>query len=207
MFTGIIEEVGIIKEIRSQSGGVRLTVGGKVVLKEMKIGDSIAINGACLTATEIKTPHFSADVSRETLDKTNLGKLKPGDKVNLERPLRLSDRLGGHLVAGHVDGIGIIRGMTKKGDTSILTFEAPKEVMKYLVYKGSIAIDGISLTVNDIQRNRFNVTIIPHTARTTTLGIKKIGEIVNLEVDLIGKYVENFLIVTHADEKDVGTDL
>lgn len=193
MFTGIIEEVGIIKKMRSQSGGVRLTVGGKIVLKEMKVGDSIAINGACLTVTEIKAPHFSSDVSGETLDKTNLGKLKSGDKVNLERPLRLSDRLGGHLVAGHVDAIGIIRGITKKGDASILTFEAPKEVMKYLVYKGSIAIDGISLTVNDIQRNIFNVTIIPHTARTTTLGFKKIGEIVNLEVDLIGKYVENFL--------------
>lgn len=192
MFTGIIEELGIIKSIRSQSGGMRLSIAGKVVLDGMKIGDSISVNGACLTAVEISNSIFSADVSRETLDKSNLGKLRIGDKVNLERPMNLSDRLGGHLVAGHVDAVGVIRGILKKGDISIFTFETPPEVMRYLVYKGSVAIDGISLTVNEIQGNRFTVTIIPHTAQMTTLGFKKIGDPVNLEADLIGKYVEKF---------------
>lgn len=192
MFTGIIEELGIVKSIRSQSGGMRLSIFGKVVLDGMKIGDSISINGACLTVVEISNSIFSADVSRETLDKSNLGKLRVGDKVNLERPMRLSDRLGGHLVAGHVDAVGVIRGIVKKGDASIFTFEAPPEVLRYLIYKGSVAIDGISLTVNEIQGNRFTVTIIPHTLQMTTLGFRKIGDPVNLEADLIGKYVEKF---------------
>lgn len=192
MFTGIIEELGIIKGIRSQSGGMRLSVSGNVVLEGMRIGDSIAVNGACLTVVEINGTLFSADVSKETVDKTNLVKLRVGDKVNLERPMRLSDRLGGHLVAGHVDATGVIRGLIKKGDASVFTFEAPKEVMKYLIYKGSVAIDGISLTVNEVQGNRFSITIIPHTAGMTTLGFKKIGDVVNIETDMIGKYVEKF---------------
>lgn len=193
MFTGIIEELGTVKSIHSQSGGMRLSISGKIVLDGMKIGDSISVNGACLTVVEISNTLFSADVSRESLDKSNLGKLRVGDKVNLERPMRLADRLGGHLVAGHVDAVGVIRGIVKKGDASVFTFEAPPEVLRYLVYKGSVAIDGISLTVNEIQGKRFSVTIIPHTLQMTTLGFKKIGDLVNLEVDLIGKYVEKFL--------------
>ncbi len=192
MFTGIIEELGIIKGIRTQSGGMRLSVSGNIVSEGMRIGDSIAVNGACLTVVEITGTLFSADVSKETVDKTNLVKLRVGDKVNLERPMRLSDRLGGHLVAGHVDAAGVIRGLIKKGDASVFTFEAPKEVMKYLIYKGSVAIDGISLTVNEVQGNRFSITIIPHTAGMTTLGFKKIGDVVNIETDMIGKYVEKF---------------
>lgn len=192
MFTGIIEELGTIKTIRSQSGGIRLSVEGKVVMEGMKTGDSIAVNGACLTVTEFNSSVFSADVSRETVDKTGIGKLRVGDKVNLERPMRLSDRLGGHLVAGHVDAVGVIRGIVNKGDASIFTFEAPKDVMRYLIYKGSVAIDGISLTVNEVQGIRFSVTVIPHTAAMTTLGLKKIGGTVNLEADMIGKYVERF---------------
>ena len=193
MFTGIIEELGIVKAIMSQSGGMRLSIAGKIVLEGMKIGDSIAVNGACLTVVGFNSSVFSADVSRETADKTSVGKLRNGDKVNLERPLRLSDRLGGHLVAGHVDGVGVIRGIVKKGDASIFTFDVPSEVMKYLIYKGSITIDGISLTVNEVQGNRFTVTIIPHTAQVTTLGFKKVGDLVNLEADMLGKYVEKFL--------------
>ncbi len=193
MFTGIIEELGVVKAIRSQSGGMRLSVAGKIVLDGMKIGGSIAVNGACLTVVEISHSVFSADVSRETVDKSNLGRLRVGDKVNLERPMRLSDRLGGHLVAGHVDAVGVIRGIVKKGDAPVFTFEAPAEVMRYLIYKGSITIDGISLTVNEIQGDRFTVTIIPHTAQATTLEFKKAGDSVNLEADLIGKYVEKFL--------------
>lgn len=192
MFTGIIEELGIIKAIRSQSGGIRLSVEGKVVMEGMKTGDSIAVNGACLTVTEFNSAVFSADVSRETVDKTGIGKFRVGDKVNLERPLRLSDRLGGHLVAGHVDTVGVIRGIINKEDAAIFTFEAPKEVTKYLIYKGSVAIDGVSLTVNEVMGSRFSVSIIPHTARMTTLGFKKIGDTVNLEADMIGKYVEKF---------------
>jgi len=194
MFTGIIEELGVVRGIRSRSGGMRLSIAGKVVLEEMKIGDSISVNGACLTVVEIDDTIFSADVSRETLDRSTLGRLRIGDRVNLERPMRLSDRLGGHLVSGHVDGVGVIRGIIKKGDTSVFTFEAPPDLSRYLIYKGSVAIDGISLTVNEIDGNRFTVTIIPHTARMTTLGFKKIGDTVNLEADMIGKYVERFLM-------------
>lgn len=193
MFTGIIEELGTIKAIRSQSGGICLSVEGKVVMEGMKTGDSIAVNGACLTVTEFNSSVFSADVSRETVDKTGIGRLRVGDKVNLERPMRLSDRLGGHLVAGHVDAVGVIRGIINKGDATIFTIEAPKDVSKYLIYKGSVAIDGISLTVNEVQGIRFSVTVIPHTAAMTTLGLKKIGDTVNLEADMIGKYVERFL--------------
>ncbi len=193
MFTGIIEELGIVKGIRSQSGGMRLSIAAKTVLEGMKIGDSIAVNGTCLTVVEITHSVFSADVSRETVDKSNVGKLRVGGKVNLERPMRLSDRLGGHLIAGHIDAVGVIRGIVKKGDASVFTLEGPPEVMRYLIYKGSIAIDGISLTVNEVEGNRFTVTIIPHTAQMTTLGFKKAGDGINLEADLIGKYVEKFL--------------
>lgn len=192
MFTGIIEELGIIKAIRSQSGGIRLSVSGKVVFDGISIGDSIAVNGACLTVTEFNNSVFSADVSRETVDKTSVSKLRVGDKVNLERAMRLSDRLGGHLVAGHVDAVGVIRGIVNKGDASIFTFDAPNDVMKYLIYKGSVAIDGVSLTVNEVLGSRFSVSIIPHTAAMTTLGFKKIGDTVNIEADMIGKYVERF---------------
>ena len=192
MFTGIIEELGTIKAIRSQSGGIRLSVEGEVVMEGMKTGDSIAVNGACLTVTEFNSSVFSADVSRETVDKAGIGKLRVGDKVNLERAMRLSDRLGGHLVAGHVDAVGVIRGIINKGDASVFSIEAPKEVLKYLIYKGSVAIDGISLTVNEVQGVRFTITVIPHTAAMTTLGLKKIGDTVNLEADMIGKYVEKF---------------
>ena len=192
MFTGIIEELGIVKSVRRQSDGMRLSVTAKVITDGMKTGDSIAVNGACLTVTEFDRSSFTTDVSGETVNRTNIGKLRVGDKVNLERPMRLSDRLGGHLVSGHVDAVGVIRGITKKGDVSVLTFEAPKEISKYLIFKGSVAVDGISLTVNDITGNTFSVIVIPHTVKMTTLGFKKIGDTVNLEADMIGKYVAAF---------------
>ncbi|MBI5756690.1 MAG: riboflavin synthase [Nitrospirae bacterium] len=193
MFTGLIEELGTVKSVRIQSDVMLLSISAKVVTTGMKIGDSIAVNGACLTVVEVGGTAFSADVSRETIDKTNLGKIRVSDKVNLERPMMLSDRLGGHLVTGHVDSVGAIRGVNKKGTVLLFTFEAPHQVQKYLIYKGSIAVDGISLTVNEILGNKFTITIIPHTARMTTLGFKKVGDIVNLEADIIGKYVERFL--------------
>ena len=192
MFTGIIEELGTIKGVRKQSEGIRLSITAKVIMDGMKTGDSIAVNGACLTVTEFDRYSLTADVSGETVNRTNIGKLRVGDKVNLERPMRLSDRLGGHLVSGHVDAVGLIRGMIKKGDVSVFTFEAPKEISKYLISKGSVAVDGISLTVNDITGNTFSVTVIPHTVKMTTIGFKKIGDIVNLEADMIGKYIEAF---------------
>mgnify|MGYP000509372580 CR=1 FL=1 len=192
MFTGIIEELGTIKGVRTQLEGMRLSVSAKVVMDGMKTGDSIAVNGACLTVTEFDRVSFTADVSGETVNRTNIGKLRVGDKVNLERPLRLSDRLGGHLVSGHVDAVGFIRGMIKKGEVSVFTFETPKDISKYLISKGSVAVDGISLTVNDITGNTFSITVIPHTIKMTTLGFKKIGAAVNLEADMIGKYIEAF---------------
>lgn len=193
MFTGLIEELGIVKGIRSQAGGMRLSISGKTVLDGMKSGESIAVNGACLTVVEMSHALFGADVSKESLTKTTLGRLRVGDRVNLERAMRPTDRLGGHLVAGHVDAVGVIRTIERAGETSLFTFEAPQEVLRYLIYKGSIAIDGISLTVNEVQGERFSVTIIPHTARQTTLGLKKAGDPVNLEADMIGKYVEKFV--------------
>ena len=192
VFTGIIEELGTIKGVRKQSEGIRLSITAKVIMDGMKTGDSIAVNGACLTVTEFDRYSLTVDVSAETVKRTNIGKLRVGDKVNLERPMRLSDRLGGHLVSGHVDAVGLIRGMIKKGDVSVFTFEAPKEISKYLISKGSVAVDGISLTVNDITGNTFSITVIPHTVKMTTLGFKKIGDIVNLEADMIGKYIEAF---------------
>ena len=193
MFTGIIEELGTVKGVRRQSDGMRFSVTAKVVMDGMKTGDSIAVNGACLTVTEFDRSSFTADVSGETVKRTNLEKLRVGEKVNLERPMKLSDRLGGHLVSGHVDDVGVIRGVDKRGGMSIFTLEIPKDIQRYLVVKGSIAIDGISLTVNDVIGNKFTVTVIPHTAEMTTLGFKKRGDTVNLENDLIGKYVERFV--------------
>ncbi|MBI5039451.1 MAG: riboflavin synthase [Nitrospirae bacterium] len=193
MFTGLIEEVGTVRGLRSQAGGMRLSIAGKTVLDGITTGDSIAINGACLTVVEMSHSVFGADVSKETLTKTTLGRLRVGDRVNLERAMRPTDRLGGHLVAGHVDAVGVIRTIERTGEASIFTFEAPPEILRYLIYKGSIAIDGISLTVNEVQGERFTVTIIPHTARQTTLGFKKAGDPVNLEADMIGKYVEKFV--------------
>ncbi|MCC7464581.1 MAG: riboflavin synthase [Gammaproteobacteria bacterium] len=192
MFTGIIEELGTVKSVRRQSDGIRLSVTAKIVMNGIKTGDSIAVNGSCLTVTELDRYSFTADVSGETVNRTNIGKLRVGDKVNLERPMMLSDRLGGHLVSGHVDAVGLIRGVTKKGDVSIFTFEAPKEVSKYLIFKGSVAVDGISLTVNEITGKTVSITVIPHTLKMTTLGFKKIGDTVNLEADMIGKYIEAF---------------
>jgi len=193
VFTGIIEELGTVKGVRRQSEGMRLSVSAKVVMDGMKTGDSIAVNGACLTVTEFDNTSFTADVSGETVKRTTLEKLRPGDKVNLERPMKLSDRLGGHLVSGHIDGIGVIRGVERRGGMSVFTFEVQKEIQQYLIQKGSIAIDGISLTVNEVNGNRYTVTVIPHTAEMTTLGFKKTGDIVNLEADMIGKYVEKFI--------------
>lgn len=193
MFTGLIESVGEIKKATSQSGGLQLTIQSAIPRQEIVLGESIAVDGACLTVTGFIDRGFTVDVSPETLQRTTLGKKKTGDRVNLERALRLSDRLGGHLVTGHIDGIGTIRLIENKGDFTRIEFAAPENIVKYIIEKGCIAVDGISLTVNECSDKGFNVMIIPHTLAQTTLAGKKAGDQVNLENDIIGKYVEKFL--------------
>jgi riboflavin synthase len=193
MFTGIIEELGKVKQIQRQGEGMNLTVAASTILPDLKIGDSIAVSGACLTVTLLGAGTFSAEVSGETLTKTHLGFLRVGDPVNLERPLRLSDRLGGHLVTGHVDEVGTLSEKVAAGEMYQMTVKVSPALHRYLVQKGSIAVDGISLTVNEVTPDGFQMVIIPHTAAVTTLGLKKAGDPVNLEADLIGKYVERLL--------------
>ena len=193
MFSGIVEEMGVIKSLVRGLAGARLSILARTVLKDLQLGESVNVSGACLTAAEVGEAGFAVDVSVETLDVTTLGMLTAGAAVNLERALKLNDRLGGHLVTGHVDGTGILRERAQTGNTVLLTFEVPEPVLQYCIPKGSITVDGVSLTVNDVLENGISVAIIPHTAKVTTLGIKQPGDAVNLESDLIGKYVERLL--------------
>jgi len=190
MFTGIIEEMGVVKVAGKTLQGTSMAILAKTVLDGLKVGDSVTVNGVCLTVVGCDGTEMKADVSPETLKVTTLGTLKAGEPVNLERAMRLSDRLGGHLVTGHVDGVGTIRSRVQDGDAFQITVEAAGDVLRYCVPKGSVTVDGISLTINDVTDRWFRVTIIPHTARATTLGIKQVGDAVNLETDLIGRYVE-----------------
>lgn len=193
MFTGIIEDLGSIKSIKRGARDFIIEIEAPRLVPELAIGDSIAVNGTCLTVTVKSKLSFTVDVMPETISKTALSDLKKGDKVNLERAMTLSSRLGGHMVAGHVDGVGVIK--SKKGDSNALLIKisAPESVTRYLIDRGSIAIDGISLTVMDYGDDFVAVSIIPHTAKVTTLGFKEPGDKVNLEADLIGKYVEKFV--------------
>ncbi|KPJ78690.1 MAG: riboflavin synthase subunit alpha [Deltaproteobacteria bacterium SG8_13] len=193
MFTGIIEGLGTIHSIRSSGQGSRLVITADYLLENTRIGDSIAVNGACLTAVAVSGKRFEVDVSRETLRLTTLGTAKTGERVNLERALRLSDRIDGHLVAGHVDGTGQIRDRQAAGNSTVVAIGVPKSLSRYLIQKGSVAVDGISLTVNDCDDAGFTVSIVPHTGRVTTIGFKQIGAPVNIETDMIGKYVEKFM--------------
>ena len=194
MFTGIIEGLGTLTGIRPGGGqSLQLTVAADFDLAGTRIGDSIAVNGACLTAVTFQGRSFTVDVSPETASKSTLGKAKKGERVNLERAMRLSDRLDGHLVSGHIDGQGRLENRETLENAIILTFGASAELLRYMIDKGSVAVDGVSLTINRITDTGFQVSIIPHTAQVTTLGLKRIGEPVNLETDLIGKYVERFL--------------
>ena len=195
MFTGIIEETGILKNFDKMSNGAAIEITCSKVLKETKIGDSISINGVCETVTEISTNSFAAKVSDETLNVTTFKNFKLGDIVNLERALTLNSRLGGHIVSGHVDCIGILLNIEKYSEFYNMEFEIPKEQSKYIVYKGSVTINGISLTVANIKDNRFKVAIIPHTFENTNLKYLKIGDNVNIETDILGKYVEKMLSV------------
>jgi riboflavin synthase len=190
MFTGIVEGKGKLVRIERLGEGKRLTVEFPTHLTEMQLGDSININGACLTVVEKSGRMVRFDLSEETIKKSTLGELREGDKVNLERALRLSDRLGGHFVTGHIDGIGIITEKRKERDFVSLVVRVPENVLKYVVRKGSIAIDGISLTVNEVRGNEILLMLIPYTLERTTLMDKREGDLVNLEADLLGKYVE-----------------
>ena len=193
MFTGLVEAVGEIQKVVRRSAGLEMVITCILAGNELKLGESIAVDGTCLTITSFHNRGFSVDISPETQQRTTLGVKKVGDRVNLERALRLSDRVGGHLVTGHIDGTGVIRSIEQKGDFFCLRIQAPVGILAYLIEKGSIAVDGISLTVNSCAQREFDVMIIPHTFTKTTLQYKKVGDHVNLENDLIAKYVEKFL--------------
>ncbi len=193
MVTGIVEDTGVVRDIAGRGQDARLAIGTSMDLADVRVGDSIAVSGACLTVVAVAKDGFSADVSAETLAKTTLKDFRIGDTVNLERALTLSKPLGGHFVLGHVDCVGDIRERTERSNSIIFGIEVGAETGRYIVMKGSVAVDGISLTVNRYENNRFYVNIIPHTARETTLGFKKAGDRVNVETDILGKYVERFV--------------
>ncbi|HCW04607.1 MAG TPA: riboflavin synthase, partial [Clostridium sp.] len=201
MFTGIVEEIGKINSIKRGEKSVSLTIDAKKILEDVKLGDSISTNGVCLTVTHFTNSNFTVDVMAETVRKSNLGLLSPGMDVNLERAVKISDRLGGHIVSGHIDGIGNIREVEKEDNAVWITVEAEKGILKYIIYKGSIAIDGISLTVAYVDDQVFKVSIIPHTKNSTTLFNKSIGDTVNLECDLIGKYIEK--LINYKEEEPI----
>lgn len=208
MFTGIIEELGIVQRLDLLKDSARLTLVAHKVLQGSQLGDSIAVNGVCLTVTHLSDSMFSVDIMNETLKKTNFQELKQNSRVNLERALQLQTRLGGHLVSGHVDGIGQISSIKKTGIANIYEIATDSQIIHYMLPKGSIAIDGISLTVVDILENSFTVSLIPHTFAHTTLGFKESGATVNLETDLIGKYVARFLkIEKESETKEKGLSM
>lgn len=205
MFTGIIQAIGTVNSLQQKSGDVRLQINtGKLDLGDVELGDSIAVNGVCLTAIELYPDGFTADVSRETLRLTSLGKLNGGSPVNLEKALTLSTRLGGHMVSGHVDGLGKI--LERKDDARSVWFlvETPEELARYIVHKGSITVDGTSLTVNAVNGNTFELNIVPHTLQETIMSAYAPGTEINLEVDLVARYLERLLLGDKAAEKNSG---
>ncbi len=193
MFTGIVQGLGTVKSVKKMAEGSVLAIAPDFVLEDPEEGESIAVNGVCLTATTISGDFFTADVSPETLSRSTLGELGPGNRVNLERALRLSDRLGGHIVSGHIDCTGQVLERKELRQFTLFRFRIDAKYDRYLIEKGSVTIDGISLTVNSCTSGEFSVAIIPHTLSITTLGFRKVGDWVNIEVDVIGKYVEKLL--------------
>ena len=205
MFTGIVEELGQIQEIDSKSSGMRITISAKLVTDDLNIGDSISINGVCLTVTQKKDGKFSLDLVPETLDKSNLGELIEGDYVNLERAMRASDRFGGHILLGHVETLGVILDKQQQEDNAIISVGLDPEWMRFCLPKGSIALDGISLTISNITANIIEIALIPHTIENTTLGLKSKSDTLNIEMDIIGKYVDRLLSFDEeGSEMDVG---
>lgn len=196
MFTGIIEEIGNITAIRKGTHSSHLTIEADLVLEGTKIGDSIAVNGVCLTVTSMSGKNFTADVMHETLDRSTMAKLTHGSPVNLERAMPMGGRFGGHIVSGHIDGVGQIRSILRDDNATVYTIEADSSILRYIIRKGSITIDGISLTVKDVTDRDFSVSIIPHTKMQTTLSRRQIGDNVNIENDCIGKYIEKLMAPT-----------
>ena len=201
MFTGIVEEMGQIRSIVRGASSAVLSIEANLILEDLKIGDSVAVNGVCLTATSIGAGGFTADVMHETLNRSSLGALQKGSHVNLERAMLANGRFGGHIVSGHIDGTGTIGSIQKDDNALWYTILADAKLLRYIVEKGSVTIDGISLTVADVQSDRFAVSLIPHTAKVTVLGEKRTGDIVNLETDIIGKHVEKLMKPTVEETK------
>ncbi len=193
MFTGIVEELGTVRSIQRKSEGATLEIQASEVLTDANVGDSIAVDGACLTIVSLTPTVFATDISAETLRRTTLGKRTVGERVNLERSLRLSDRLGGHLVLGHVDEVATICAWKDEGDASLMRVTISDTTRRYITYKGSVTVDGISLTVSSVSEDSFEVALVPHTKQVTTLGTKRNGASVNIEVDLIARYLETLL--------------
>lgn len=192
MFTGIIEEIGTVANIERGAKSSRITISAERIFDDLKIGDSVSVNGMCATAAKISGNTFTADIMAESMRRTNLGDLKKGSRVNLERAMQLNGRFGGHIVSGHIDGTGVIISQRREDNAVWLTVGAPENIMRYIIEKGSVAIDGVSLTVASVYSDAFAVSLIPHTAEETTLLSKRTGEKVNLECDIVGKYIERF---------------
>jgi riboflavin synthase len=201
VFTGLIEAIGFVSKIARRGESTRIVFSCPWGLTEIKAGDSISVNGACLTVVSIDGKTFTVDVSEETVGRTTLGGLKSTDPVNLERPLTLADRLGGHLVLGHVDGTAAITEIRKEGGSITITFRTSEDLLLYIVEKGSVAVDGVSLTVNECKENGFSVAIIPLTSERTIISRKRVGDKVNIETDIIGKYVQRFLSGQQGEER------
>ncbi|MDE0133179.1 MAG: riboflavin synthase [bacterium] len=195
MFTGIVAEVGRVMGCEETDRGSRLTIEAPGVTEDLEVGDSVAVNGICLTAVAVEPPGFRVEAVAETLSRTNLGEAVEGSSVNLERPVRLGGRLDGHVVQGHVDGVGVVLGIQPEGDSRRVALSVPEELERYLVYKGSVAVDGVALTVTAVTGGSFEVALIPHTLASTTLGSWKVGNKANIEVDILAKYVEKLLVI------------
>lgn len=206
MFTGIIEETGKVLSVKRNAKSLFISIEGNIIFGDIKIGDSISVNGVCLTVSSFSSKIFNSDVMNETIERTSLKTLKEGSKVNLERAMICNGRFGGHIVLGHVDGTGVISGIKNVENSILITIETSKDIIKYIVEKGSIAIDGISLTVVKVFDNSFQVSIIPHTFKNTILNDIELGKIVNLENDIIGKYIEKF-VKTDCKENTLTKDL
>ncbi len=207
MFTGLVEEIGEITFVKRFANAAIISIEAQKITEGLQLGDSIAVNGICLTVTSFRGNTFTVDVMTETMRKTNLNGLTAGSQINLERALRLGDRLGGHIVSGHIDGTGTIQAFSKEANAVWLTIAAPPNILKYIIFKGSVAIDGISLTVAYTDDTVFKVSIIPHTGSQTTLLKKQVGDMVNLEADMLGKYVEKFMgiLPQHPTPKNMDT--
>lgn len=203
MFTGLVSDLGTIEAVSAAKGGRTIEIRTAWDTGDLELGESVAVDGACLTVTEVTSHSFSVDASPETLQRTTLGERKAGDRVHLERALRLADRLGGHLVLGHVDGVGRVTARRPADNSIILEFEAPQQVTTYLIEKGSVTVDGVSLTVNECSAKRFAVAIIPFTAQETKLGDYRPGVLVNLEADIVGKYIHKFVAGTGGVDRDL----